>query len=306
MQFRISSKVVSNYNPRVIKPFQGQKANSFYPTDVNNVKNRNNRFKQKQETLYEKNMGNSKNISSLPQMTHKQRMSSSVPIPTIKTKLNRRIGSFPFQQRIQSRMGDDDVSGGIDGGLLSLGNQLNSDLGNRLLASKKAVNVLSKVREMQDEIKELNRQIEEENMKFKVNNVMQKKELEAEMKETTTALFNKDVKPTVKVEMANQIKRDKIISTLSDSKKSIIEMLTKSESVPASNLGDALKLMLEKRQQRQKIERQKEKEREQKLLEQREKEQKLRQERQKQRELEKCKKLSTSPVSIGHFDAGKV
>ena len=286
MQFRTSSKVVSNYSPRVIKSVQGQKSKSFYPTDAKKVKSRNNRFNKDASSIYGKKLGDSKIESSWQPIDDKQSMSSSVPIPTLKTKLNRRIGSFPFQQILQSRMGDDDTSDGIDGGLLSLGNQLNSDLGNRLLASKKAVNVLSTVREMQEEIKELNRQIEEENMKFKVNNAMQKKELEDEMKETTTALFNKDVKPTVKVEIANQLKRDKIISTLSDSKKSIIEMLAKSESASASNLGDALKLLLEKRQQRLKDEKQKEKEKQQKLLEQREKEQKLKEDKQKQRELQ--------------------
>ena len=277
--------MVSNYSSHKLKPFQGQKPNSFYQTDVNKGKNRNNRYNNEKQLIYRKKQGKSKNSSSV-QQRNKQSMSSSIPIPTIKTKLNRRIGSFPFQQRMQSRMGDDDASRGIDGGLLSLGNQLDSDLGNRLLASKKAVNVLSTVREMQEEIKELNRQIDEENMKFKFNNAMQKKELEDEMKETTTKLFNKDVKPTVKVEIANQLKRDKIISTLSDSKKSIIDMLTKSESVPASNLGDALKLLLEKRQKRLKNEQQKEKEKQQKLLEQREREQKLREDKQKQRELQ--------------------
>ena len=276
--------MVSNYNSRVMKPFQGQKSNPSYPTDVEKNINRNNRLKDT-SSINGRKMGNFKNKSSLQQNSLRQSMSSSMPIPTVKTKLNRRIGSFPSQQSLQSRMGDDDISAGVDGGLLGLGNQLNSDLGNRLLASKKAVNVLSKVREMQDEIKELNRQIEEENLKFKMNNAMQKKELEEEMKETTTALLNKDVTPTAKVEIVNQMKRDKILSTLSDSKKSIIEMLTKSESVPASNLGDALKLLLEKRQQRQKNEQQKENEKQQELLEQREEDQRLRQEKQKQKEL---------------------
>ena len=63
-------------------------------------------------------------------------------------------------------------------------------------------------------------------------------------------------------------------------------MLAKSESAPASNLGDALKLLLEKRQQRLKDEKRKEKEKQQKLLAQRENEQKLREDKQKQRELQ--------------------
>ena len=116
--------MVSNYSPHKLKPFQGQKDNSFYQTDVKNVKNRNNRYNNDKPLIYGKKLGTSKNSSSAQQISHKQSMSSSIPIPTIKTKLNRRIGSFPFQQRMQSRMGDDDASKGIDGGLLSLGNQL--------------------------------------------------------------------------------------------------------------------------------------------------------------------------------------
>ena len=53
----------------------------------------------------------------------------------------------------------------IDVGLLELG--MEAELNNRLLETSKAVDVLTKVRDMQDEIKELNRQIAEENEKFR-------------------------------------------------------------------------------------------------------------------------------------------
>ena len=270
------------------EPFQGQKLQSSHQPDVNKRLNSNNHAKVS-STIYGKQILSKNNFHS-QKLTNGLSMSSSIPLPTVKSTLNRRVGSIPFRQGAYSRMDDDDL-GGIDGGLLSLGNQIrNNDMGNRLLASKKAVNVLSKVREMQDEIKELNKQIAEENMKFKVNNAMTNKELKDEMKLTTSALLSSDVKPTAKMEIEKEKKRQEIISSLSDSKKSIIEMLSNSNSAPASNLGDALTMLLKKRQQRQQKEKQIEIDKQKQLLDQRELEQRLKEEEQKRKELEFLRK----------------
>ena len=237
-------------------------------------------------------------------------MSPSMPLPTIHSALNRRIGPVPFMQsnsflhRSFQRRGDEDISDGIDGGLLGVDNTisgLDGELGTRLLASKKAVNVLTKVREMQDEITELNKQIEEENRKFEFNKAMKKDNLDEEIEQTRAEFLENGVKPTIKLELAKENERNKIISSLSDSKKSIIEMLANSDSTPASNLGDALKMLLEKRQQREKKERKNEAEKQKLLMEKRELEQKLKEEQQRRREqdlLKKQKELLTTQQSL--------
>ena len=286
----------SYHNPAIAESFQGRKLKISYHTDRARNLTNNNHAKVT-NTIY------GRNVDSPASSKHSQKnpgqlsMSSSMPFPTVQSALNRRIGSIPFmqsrsflQQRHQSRM-DDPSSDGVDGGLLNLGNQLDGeDLGTRLLASKNAVNVLTKVREMQDEIQDLNKQIAEENLKFKINKVMKKKELEKEMKQTTSALLNNEATPTVEIQIAKEQERNKIISSLSDSKKSIIETLANSDSTPASNLGDALKKLLEKRLQRQENEKQGEKEKQKRLLEQRKIEQKLKEEKQRLREQELLKK----------------
>ena len=129
-------------------------------------------------------------------------MSPSIPLPTIHSALNRRIGPVPFMQsnsflhRSFQRRGDEDISDGIDGGLLGVDNTisgLDGELGTRLLASKKAVNVLTKVREMQDEITELNKQIEEENRKFEFNKAMKKDNLDEEIEQTRAEFLENGV-----------------------------------------------------------------------------------------------------------------
>ena len=50
--------MVSNYSPHKLKPFQGQKHNLFYQTDVKNVKNRNNRYINERPLIYGKLLDN--------------------------------------------------------------------------------------------------------------------------------------------------------------------------------------------------------------------------------------------------------
>ena len=100
--------------------------------------------------------------------------------------------------------------------------------------------MLTKVRDMQEEIKELNRQIAEENGKFKAKQRAEKAE-QAKIKQ---------IKKNQIKGQANQ--KPKAKDSLS-SKQRLLEVLTKSKSSPtAKKLGSALRLLIERQKLRNK------------------------------------------------------
>ena len=155
------------------------------------------------------------------------------------TNLIKRIGQHTDHQMAQqSELNSRMEGGGIDLGLL----KANPDLNTRLLASTKAVNVLTKVRDLQDEIHVLNRQIAEENLKFNAKK-------KANKKAANTAKAKQGVTP-----LATQLPPG-----IPPAKKKLIEMLSKSKnSAVSQKLGAALKLLVQKQQQRLKPTRPKE------------------------------------------------